>query len=202
MAVAAAAGFAVSANGIVLVAVIFASFGFACALSVLLSRARQTYAKHRFVQQMLLALEKVDYYLQKGFSLAVAVNVVAANESGEVKQQLIRFKNSVVLGMPIDKAIAQLGIEVSGDNIAMAVASLKTHDERHASETEGSIQTYATLNMFISTIAPSFVIFAFVGTAVIAGAFSNMLLLSVLLLFAVPLAYAFGNLLMSRRLYA
>ncbi len=67
-------------------------------------------------------------------------------------------------------------------------------------EIEESAQRYATLNMFISTILPSFLVFAFIGGAILSQSGSGMLLFSLSFLVIIPLVYSAGNLIMQRRL--
>ena len=57
---------------------------------------------------------------------------------------------------------------------------------------------YATIGMFISTIAPSFAIFSFIGGMMITPANSNILFLSVSLTAAIPAAFAAMNVLSER----
>ena len=57
---------------------------------------------------------------------------------------------------------------------------------------------YATIGMFISTIAPSFAIFSFIGGMMITPANSSILLLSVSLTAAIPAAFAAINVLSER----
>jgi len=69
-------------------------------------------------------------------------------------------------------------------------------------EIEEAAQRYATINMFLSTILPSFLVFAFVGDAILSRGGFDMLTFSVSLLLLLPLAYSVGNALMWRRFVA
>ena len=60
---------------------------------------------------------------------------------------------------------------------------------------------YATFNMFISTIAPSFIIFSFIGSMLISQSAVSIWTMSFLLLLVVPIAYAFSSAALKRRLY-
>ena len=57
---------------------------------------------------------------------------------------------------------------------------------------------YATIGMFISTIAPSFAIFSFIGGMMVTPADSSILLLSISLTAAIPVAFAAINVLSER----
>ena len=83
---------------------------------------------------------------------------------------------------------------------ALSAHELRLSEKR--SVAEDSLQRYATISMFISTIVPSFLVFAFIGTAILSQASFNLLPFSVSMLILIPLAYAVGNSLLSRRLYA
>ena len=71
--------------------------------------------------------------------------------------------------------------------------------ESKRAEIEEAAQRYATINMFLSTILPSFLVFAFVGDAILSQGGFDMPAFSVSLLLLLPLAYSVGNALMWRR---
>src|SRR5208337_387426 len=83
-----------------------------------------------------------------------------------------------------------------------ALAAHELHRSERQSEIEESSQRYALINMFVSTIVPSFLVFAFIGTAILSQASFNLLPFSVSLLIFIPFSYAIGNSLLSRRMYA
>ncbi len=62
--------------------------------------------------------------------------------------------------------------------------------QRDSARSGPRIQTSATISMFISTILPSFIIFAFIGSAVISNNGMSLFTISVLMLIAIPAAYA------------
>jgi hypothetical protein len=68
-------------------------------------------------------------------------------------------------------------------------------------EIEEAAQRYATLNMFLSTILPSFLVFAFIGESILSRGGFGTLLFSLVLLVLIPMAYAAGNVIMWRRLH-
>ncbi len=74
-------------------------------------------------------------------------------------------------------------------------------EEQHT-DMEESAQRYATFNMFISTILPSFMVFAFIGSSILSRASFSLLVFSSLLVLVVPIFYSIGNLLMWRRFFA
>jgi len=79
------------------------------------------------------------------------------------------------------------------------IESYKNKQNASVSGLEASIQRNSTINMFISSVAPSFIIFMFIGNLVISGNY-NILAIAIILLFMLPLAYAIGNAVFMRRL--
>ncbi len=71
---------------------------------------------------------------------------------------------------------------------------------RHA-DLPGTAQRHATMNMFLSAIAPSFAIFMFIGGLITSGSSGGMLQLGEVLLIAVPVSYSMANAFMARRLF-
>jgi hypothetical protein len=67
-----------------------------------------------------------------------------------------------------------------------------------ASQVEPLLQRDATINMFISTIAPSFVILAFIGSSILST--PSIIFLSFMLLSILPVLYAISLTLSQRRL--
>ncbi len=62
--------------------------------------------------------------------------------------------------------------------------------QRNSARSGPRIQTSATVSMFISTILPAFMIFAFIGSAVVSSGSISLFALSVLMLVAIPAVYA------------
>ena len=52
---------------------------------------------------------------------------------------------------------------------------------------------YATCSMFVSTIAPSFVIFSFIGSLLISQSASSIEFMSIALIAVIPIAYSIIN---------
>lgn len=65
-----------------------------------------------------------------------------------------------------------------------------------------SLQRSSTIGMFLSTLLPSFVLFAFVGATIISQSAISLLPLSFALLIGIPLVYALNNASFMRRLIA
>lgn len=65
-----------------------------------------------------------------------------------------------------------------------------------------SLQRNSTVNMFLSTLLPSFLLFIFVGTTVLSPSSIGLVLISLMVLIFVPSVYAISSTIFSRRLIA
>lgn len=74
--------------------------------------------------------------------------------------------------------------------------------EATRADAEESTQRYATFNMFVSTVVPSFMIFAFIGSSILSRSSFSVAAFASVLLLGVPLLYSLGSMLMWRRLLA
>ncbi len=151
-------------------------------------------------------------------------NAYTAKLEGENKADFFgRALYRIALGMPRMKALEESAGEIAYAKLRHDVrTSLKKHalgggedrdfagvsshpqDNADARDTEAgdSVQRYATFSMFVSTVLPSFMVFAFIGSSILSRSPFSMLLFSALLVFAVPSFYSIGNLFMWRRLFA
>ncbi|MEM0147061.1 MAG: hypothetical protein QW091_00605 [Candidatus Micrarchaeaceae archaeon] len=178
------------------------SIAFAYIVRLLIRHARHAYESNIYKRHLFDVLERLNYYVQKGLPLVSAIDLALTGESETITRRMRVAKRELLLGLGLEDVLYRLDLAYGKSDLASSLEAHKAHDERHAAELEGSMQTYATLNMFVSTIAPSFIVFAFIGSTVIAGSLNGLFAMSLALLFLVPLAYAFANVLMYRRMYA
>ncbi|MEM3781763.1 MAG: hypothetical protein QXT43_02270 [Candidatus Micrarchaeaceae archaeon] len=172
------------------------------AIRLFVLRARRMYESSVYKRHLFDAMERLSYYAQMGVPLPKAAELVSAGENGPVARRMRVAKRELLFGRDIASVLEGLGISGAKSDLASSLEAHKARIESHAAELEGTVQTYATLNMFISTIAPAFIVFALIGSTVVAGSLNGLFAVSLALLFAVPLAYAFANTLMYRRMYA
>ena len=176
---------------------------FAYFANLLLSANRHAYCKKKQDDELFDMLKKASFYMQRGFPFLASLNeVLAGSSDNSAKSTLRKLAREIYLGLGIDQALASIGHVVSAGSIDQAIAAYDLSTNRKQAELEGTVQTYTTLNMFIAVIVPAFLMFAFVGTSIISPTSRNMLPLALLLIIAVPIVYALGNLALNRRFYA
>jgi hypothetical protein len=209
-----------AANGFsVPLALIFAflSLFFVIATSILLEENVKAYRKRKLEDGLAEFFYRVSYYKSRKGSYFRAVDkAVQGTSARDLRQIVDRASRGLKLGGSLLYGIASgeelkdaallKNLRLSGtgapEQMRVALASHELHLGEMQSAIEESSQRYALINMFISTILPSFLVFTFIGTAILSQASINLLPFSVSLLIFIPLAYAVGNSLLSRRLYA
>lgn len=195
----------------------FMSFFLVFAVRALLESSTRAYWKKRREEDLAGFLYRAVYYKSKSGSYLRAVDkAVQGTPEGDVKRISARASRSLQLGggfLPKmvsgdDFREGELleGLRFEGaDGTSQMLSALAAHEAGiggRRSALEESSQRYATINMFISTIAPSFLIFGFIGTAIMSPVGFSLLLFSVSLLIFIPLSYSIGNSFLSRRMYA
>ncbi len=105
---------------------------------------------------------------------------------------------SVPSGMQRPKSCISNASTFSG-NIYNMINAFESELEEKKSGIASAMQRYATLEMFLSTIAPSFIIFGFVGESIISDSSINIMLLSVIMAVILPSVYALLNLAKAKR---
>lgn len=194
----------------------FLSVFFVMAINALLESNAEAYLRKRLEEGTVEFLYRVTYYKRRGGSYLRAVGKAVNGTADEGTKRIAgRASKGLMLGGGLASGIASGGefrgeallrnLRLSGtDDLGQVRCALAAHELRlgeRQSAIEESSQRYAITNMFISTIVPSFLVFAFIGSAILSPAGFSMLLFSVSLLIFIPLSYAIGNSLLSRRLY-
>ncbi len=146
---------------------------------------RAVYSKPKSGSYM-LALQKA----QKGIAHAGLRDSMA-------KELKARFMSSGAMHGPGDGTLLWRATKQDAE---ARVSEYMLGEKSRKSRIEETAQRYATFNMFASTILPSFMIFAFIGSYVLSQATGGLLFLSASLLALVPTLYSVGNTLMWRRL--
>jgi len=136
---------------------------------------------------------------------------ISLQTNNKIKAMLANSYRRMMLGKDavsaFNESIARCGCLGSyftwDDDVYAAIAKFidsYKYSSKASNATKGSVmQRYATLNMFLSAIAPSFIVFLFVGSSIISSSYASLLALSVVLLVVVPLTYAFGMFAFERR---
>ncbi|MGC8699476.1 MAG: hypothetical protein ACP5RK_00510 [Candidatus Micrarchaeia archaeon] len=113
-----------------------------------------------------------------------------------VRREIISEK---INGRPSGEALEMLGIDAEDfSHIDLFIGREIEKVKEKASQVEPLLQRDATINMFISTIAPSFVILAFIGSSILST--PSIIFLSFMLLSILPVLYAISLTLSQRRL--
>ncbi len=173
------------------------------AIGAVLSRNAELHAERASRTQLVDYLYRSVYGKSKSGSFALAMrralgSVASRELRGRIAKELrMRFMYS---GFGSEQEAGVLGGCSTKRDAESRVAAYMLAEKSRRSRIDEAAQRYATLGMFVSTILPSFMIFAFIGDYVLAQSASGLLLLSVGLLSVVPIAYSLGTGLMWRRL--
>ncbi len=185
------------------------------ALSMLLRKTGAAQNARVLSDELVAGMHYALLCRSKGVPMPAALNLAAAgSRDASVKSALSNASTRLKLEGDIEPIFA--GMQLTADirdavkssdwsNVPSALeavtGSYAYELNNRKARVEESIQRYATLNMFLSTILPSFIIFAFIGSMLISQKQESMLYISLVLLIALPIAYALGNMLLSRRLF-
>jgi hypothetical protein len=190
---------------------------FVAAVSILLKSNAGAYRKSRLADGMAEFFYRLGYYKSRKGSYFRAVDkAVQGTSAVDLREMVDRASKELKLGGSFLSGLApreELGegallnnLRLSGADTLGQVRGALTAHELHMSERqsamEESAQRYALVNMFISTIVPSFMVFAFIGTAILSQASVSLIPFSLSLVIFIPLSYAVGNSLLSRKMYA
>jgi hypothetical protein len=192
------------------------SLFFALAVSSLLRSNRKSYARKTLRDGLAECLYMVVYYRsRKGSYLNAIDRASASSDSQALRSLMSRASKAFKLGgsflgsigsaeeLKSDALLENLNSGLGDERAINGIVSAHgLYMNARQAAVEDSSQRYAILNMFVSTILPSFALFAFVGSTIISQAGFSLITLSVLLLVVIPLIYALGNSIMWRRLFA
>lgn len=176
-----------------------------------------TYArKTRHMRNLFIeSLYVITYYRSKGMPLyKTIIKVAGLPGSQHVKDVLRKLANMMRLGETFNSAAISVckesGIDVIGDMYAnkkgdydSLVKVLSLHESNVSEQNvriEQSLQQYSTISMFISTIVPSFVIFAFIGESLLSQGPESLLAFSSVMVLGLPFAYLVWGTFVKRRL--
>ncbi|MDE1874207.1 MAG: hypothetical protein KGI04_03765 [Candidatus Micrarchaeota archaeon] len=179
-----------------LAALVAASTISVSAVSIMLSANRKAYRQRTEGEEFFRYLHSVVYRKRRGGAYAKAALAAARSiRYAALREKVLR---SIMRGFMEPRALdGEMGSR------RWAASEIEKHERlvgARRAAVEEAAQRYATFNMFISTVLPSFMIFAFIGSSVLSSASFSIVAFSATLLLAVPFFYSLGNLLMWRRL--
>lgn len=164
--------------------------------------------------EFMKCLGRMSYYRSSGMTLSKSLGRAAASSPDAKVSSLMRnVSRRTGLGDDLGDAIAAA---LRRERRLSAVLSryMKSHDQtveesvsmyesrrREKVAAANSLSArYATLNMFLSTIAPSFVMFSFIGSMLISQESGGIGFMSIAMIAAIPSVYSMVNFASSRGL--
>ena len=154
--------------------------------------------KKDFIESLYLAIE---YAGEK--PITKGLEIVMKNTKDEKLRRILRREivSDLINGTLSDRireAFKTKSGEINYNKIGSLIEKNEAELKFTASKIEVDMQRSATFNMFISTIAPSFIILGFIGNLIASGRFNSIIFF--IMLVALPVLYAFGLTLSQRRL--
>lgn len=158
---------------------------------------------------------RISYYRESGIPVVSAMERAAKSCTNNDSAAILRHAAiRMALGEGLPKAIdsaslpdrrirALLGPYTNQHDVdfGAAFSSYKLKQSERDAENSSAMYRYSTVNMFISTVAPSFIIFSFIGSMLISSGSASIDFMSMLLIIALPIMYALSSSSLSRRLY-
>ena len=154
--------------------------------------------KKDFIESLYLAIE---YAGEK--PITKGLEIVMKNTKDEKLRRILRREivTDLINGTLSDRireAFKTKSGEINYNKIGSLIEKNEAELKFTVSKIEADMQRSATFNMFISTIAPSFIILGFIGNLIASGRFNSIIFF--IMLVALPVLYAFGLMLSQRRL--
>lgn len=167
-------------------------------------RIARFYRKREFRDELIRSMHSLLYYRVNGMPLVSSIEKVAElAETESLKSSFSLISKRIRLGEMLENPIASIteireiiprlgngtGI-LDSSTIKSALRSYALAMQEKVSLIEAHAQRGATINMFVSTILPSFIIFTFIGATIISNSTPDILLFSIAMLIALPIVYA------------
>lgn len=159
--------------------------------------------REAFRSGLMDALGSVLYYRSTGITSVSALEKASRSaEAPDLKEALLLLSRRRRLGEETDLSLDSVrGLrEALPGNSRLAnlepvaikgvLDSYRMELAERVSRMESESQRHATISMFVSTILPSFVVFAFIGSAIISGSEPSVLPFELAMLVALPMVYA------------
>lgn len=151
--------------------------------------------KEAFRSGLMRSMNAMLYYRESGLPLLHSIEKSAElaelrelRESLSVLSRRIRLGDTVENSVSVIERLKLVGLDLSA--IKTMLSSYEIELRERISEIEAHSQGHATVSMFLSTILPSFVIFAFVGSTIISNAAPSLELFAMAMLVILPMVYS------------
>ncbi|MDE1827863.1 MAG: hypothetical protein KGH65_01745 [Candidatus Micrarchaeota archaeon] len=175
---------------------------------------RSTYSKRLKESSLVDSLFQLLHYRSKGNNYQRSLSyIIESSTIPEMKAGFQSMARQIRLGRSLGESLESLfdrhtlnsNLNFSQDDVLHSglrkfLALHSKAKERSSSIALDSLQRGSTVNMFLSTLLPSFLLFIFVGTSVISPSQTGLLFISVMVLIVVPSLYALSSTVFSRRL--
>jgi hypothetical protein len=147
-------------------------------------------------------LNRLEYRRSSGSSQYKAIRDAADGlESEGLKKRVVEVSRRNLMGERFPGRLLSIIGSDFGRRTEEIIRSHGFYLRSKQADIEATAQRYATMNMFLSTILPAFIVFAFIGNSILSHAEFSMMPFSFSLLVIIPSAYAVGNFVMWRRLH-
>lgn len=198
--------------------IVINSIFFICSLAIVCSfyRISNSLRKSAVLEdEFMKSLGRVSYYRDSKLPIISSINRAANSCENKGSKSILRGMSARIrLGECISNAVESATMDEkriytsikpyigSGDfNFSEAFSAYQSRKRERESRASSIITRYSTLNMFLSTVAPSFILFSFIGSMLISQKGSGIEIMSFSLLIVIPVIYALSNSMLSRRLY-
>ena len=183
-------------------------------LTVLMLRRSivRSYESNLLCEDLFDCISRIAHYKSCGVTTPNSIsNSVAQAHTTKTRAAFLKISRMIRLGEDFQCAsriaLSSLGAAYQPVSIGESRIQLQQIFDSYgemkrsrASIALDTLQRDATISMFLSTILPSFLLFIFVGSAVLSESGAGMIAISISLLILVPLFYAFSNAIFARRL--
>lgn len=181
----------------------------------LIQKTISMHAKNKQEKMLIEGLYQISYYRKSGWPMYQAIlKAAASSESGETSEILKEIARRIRLGGDFGTALQAVSkrkkltlleniCSTDQKGYGQIAKMLNTYESSNAEKgatIDYSMQRYATINMFVSTILPSFIIFAFIGETILSPGTESLFAFSIVVTLMLPLVYLAGNAFMWRRL--
>lgn len=159
------------------------------------------------LEELMRGLSRVLYYRSANLpTVNSLVKAAAASSNHKVSKTLSETAKRIELGENFFDSISDSTSqdkEVSSNfskyaknaevGIKEALRMYESKKKADLSRSNALASRYATCNMFVSTVVPSFVIFSFIGSMLISQAASNTEFMSIAMIAGIPVAFSIIN---------
>lgn len=160
--------------------------------------------------------EQILYYKANGSSTSSSLQkVIQSSRLPEFKSVLMKALLEMKLGLSFSEAFNLKFEKVLHElqfsflesergpysQITQFLSIYRDKKRQNSIASLDSLQRSSTLSMFITTILPSFILFSFIGAAIISQSQPSLFALSLVLLIGIPIAYAISGLSSMKRFF-